>query len=908
MTHQKVSLSMLLGMSPDAIPDSADGGAEETILGRIVSRTALASGMLLFVGFVIHAFFWSISEPGIIFSDFYKAYFPVANSFWNDGPHDGWINGEVAVGGFVNLPIVGYLFVPLVAVGEAAAGWTFLGFGLGVVIAAWALLAYQFCNRPRAAVLLAFLFLVNGPLINSLREGNLTHVVLFLLVLALYLWRSGREIGAGVVFGICAVLKPPLLLLGVFFLIIRRWRVVAGGAAAISAIVVLSFAVHGLDINIDWYRSNIEPYVGGVIPALNNQSLDGFLIRLWTGERYLFDWRPFVPTDLHRTIRLIILPLLYGGVFWAIWRATRFGDVTFDTGRPSRAELYGFCAVLVLALVSSPLTWTHYYLYLLVPFAIFIGDRALLDNDRLSFGLIVAAMVLTSLPVTVLRIEPGLTATIIAKSAISAWFFGGLFFLAACLRTLMRRSELTARDNAAAHPIDADDHAEPPDNRRLTGWFAAFLVFNIVVVNGALWLATPSGVYDSALRHSWDVVRVKVGDDSWGAMAIALEHVEENGEKALYRDVFFNQKIKFQYPPSSLFSLKAMYAIAPEGVRVADDMFIGVPVINDVIGWFMLALIAVSSWLLFEKRLRDRETTPIDIDGQALIRLLIFAGLTLTFYPVVKSATLGQIQLWITGFFALALLYWMAGYRRAAGILIGLACLIKPHYGLLVLWAAWRRAWGFVAGAAATVAVGAAASIAYFGWSNHVDYFQVLNVLSRHGEGFYPNQSLNGLLNRLMSIGKPELYDNLTFSVGRYPPFNPFIYGATLVGSLILLALALSPLPGNRDRITAFCIAALAITLASPIAWEHHFGILLPVFAIAVADAIRGRHGLIGIGICYLVASNYFPITNLLAGSVLNVAQSSLFFAALTLLAILLVGFRADGMPGGGSRRKESLS
>jgi len=874
-------------------------------LRRIVSTPTLVAGALLFAGIVVHACFWWLAEPRILFNDFYKAYYPAAKQLWRLGPRQGWIAGDVSFVDFVNLPIVGYLFTPLLSVGDQASAWAFLAVGLVAVVAAAALLIRQFCSGRWAAVLVAVLFLVNGPLANSLREGNLTHIILFLLVLGISLWRSGREFPAGLVFGACAVLKPPLLLLGLFFVVIGRWRVVAGGASAVIAAAGLSLAVHGIDVNVDWYRNSIAPYLGWVVPAFNNQSLDGFLIRFWTGERYLFDWRPFVPTDLHKVIRSILVPLAYGGVFWTIWRTTRRGEGASERDGPARAELLGFCATLTLAITTSPVAWTHYYLLLLIPFAMVIGDASRYARDRLSFGLMVAAMVLASLPVVVLPINPGLTAAIVARSVLSAWFFAGLLCLAALVIALWR-------DRPATDPLAPD---ETPDGavvaipaRRLTIGLAAFLLLNAVILNVLVWWLTPAPVRDSVLRHSMDVLAIKVGDDSWGAMAIAEEHVKARGAATLYDNIFFDQSIKFQYPPSSLFALRAMTALAPRAVRTADDMFVGKPALNDVIGWLVLLIVAVSTWLLFEKRLAGAETAPIDISRMAALRLVIAIGLTMTFYPLVKAFTLGQIQLWISGLFAVALLCWMVGYRTFAGLLIGAACLIKPHYGLLVLWGAWRREWGFVAGAAAVAILGLAASLATFGWEAHLDYVQVLTVLSRHGEGFYPNQSINGLLNRLMSIGEPGLYDNLTFSVGRFPPFNPLIYGLTVVSSLMLLALAVWPFPGNRDRITAFCVAALAITVASPIAWEHHYAILLPIFAIALADTLQNRRWLIVVILCYVFVSNYFPIANLLAGSVLNIAQSTLFFAALTLLAGLLAGFRSSGVPGGTFVREERLS
>ena len=54
-----------------------------------------------------------------------------------------------------------------------------------------------------------------------------------------------------------------------------------------------------------------------------------------------------------------------------------------------------------------------------------------------------------------------------------------------------------------------------------------------------------------------------------------------------------------------------------------------------------------------------------DIDWRQLrvLRALVVVGLTLTFYPIVKAFTLGQIQVWINALFALGLLAWAAGWK-----------------------------------------------------------------------------------------------------------------------------------------------------------------------------------------------------------------------------------------------------
>src|SRR5262249_40563334 len=140
---------------------------------------------------------------------------------------------------FVNMPILAYLFAPLARLDDADAGWIFLALGLTAALVSWTLLArIGRCRAGGAA--LAFVFLINGPLVNSLREGTPTHFLLLLLALALLLWRAGWDFGAGLVLGFCALFKLPLLLFGGYFLLRRRWRILAGGATMAAIVIGLS--------------------------------------------------------------------------------------------------------------------------------------------------------------------------------------------------------------------------------------------------------------------------------------------------------------------------------------------------------------------------------------------------------------------------------------------------------------------------------------------------------------------------------------------------------------------------------------------------------------------------------------------------------------------------------------------
>ena len=150
----------------------------------------------------------------------------------------------------------------------------------------------------------------------------------------------------------------------------------------------------------------------------------------------------------------------------------------------------------------------------------------------------------------------------------------------------------------------------------LTCYMALFLVFNAFAVNGALWLTAPVRVNadastapfdETVLKHTWDTLRGRGCDDSWGIMAFALEYAQSPHTTPLYTEIFFNRKLKFQYPPSSLFTIAAMLRlVGPEHVRLVECQVFELPTLNDILGWLFVLMTAASAAALLEIGLRRR--------------------------------------------------------------------------------------------------------------------------------------------------------------------------------------------------------------------------------------------------------------------------------------------------------------
>lgn len=287
------------------------------------------------------------------------------------------------------------------------------------------------------------------------------------------------------------------------------------------------------------------------------------------------------------------------------------------------------------------------------------------------------------------------------------------------------------------------------------------------------------------------------------------------------------------------------------------------------------------AFLLASKNRKTRKINNIQ-RCQKLTKLLFF-------YPVMMGYHLGQLQVWINMLFALACLAWIGNRQVLAGVLIGLVCLLKPQFGLFVLWALLRKEWRFLFAMCVTGAVGLLVSVILFGFKNHLEYISVLQFLSRHGESYWANQSLNGLLHRLAGNGIGE------WVAGEFPPFSPVIYTGTLFATIAILAFALMTRRGPTPTASLFdfMLAALAFTAASPIAWEHHYGVLAPMiaalFAISLMRASGGqeRYQTLALALCVIFIANCFVMTRELTAAPFNIAQSYLYFAALGVLALL---------------------
>ncbi len=225
------------------------------------------------------------------------------------------------------------------------------------------------------------------------------------------------------------------------------------------------------------------------------------------------------------------------------------------------------------------------------------------------------------------------------------------------------------------------------------------------------------------------------------------------------------------------------------------------------------------SALILETALRKFFPEGLPSFGGAGWRFLSMICLGLTYYPLLKGHSLGQIQVFLSMFAVLSFFLHLVGRRALAGACMGLCCLVKPQYGILLLWAILRRNWRFLAGSSVVLVAAALWSAAIYGLGDYASYWKVLKELARHGEPFWANQSLNGLLNRLLLNGSPTESHPPTLAL-----FHPAVYAASTIFAAVVHLASLGGRIVNRDGPAMFwnVCAFSAAAIASPSAWEHH--------------------------------------------------------------------------------------
>jgi hypothetical protein len=107
-------------------------------------------------------------------------------------------------------------------------------------------------------------------------------------------------------------------------------------------------------------------FSGKIIAAYNAQSVDSFLIRLMT-DAPIDTWDFVVGNGWFKLLRYSLIAVLVGATILTLLRRPAISS--------QGLEGLEYSMILTLTVIISPISWTHYYLFLLLPVALYLGGQ-----------------------------------------------------------------------------------------------------------------------------------------------------------------------------------------------------------------------------------------------------------------------------------------------------------------------------------------------------------------------------------------------------------------------------------------------------------------------------------------------------------------------------------------------------
>lgn len=278
---------------------------------------------------------------------------------------------------YIQTPATAVLTYPLAQLPFDQARTVYLALSDLLFVGAAALMVWAL--RPSWLLALAA-FAIFGtfePMFDSLRLGQVDALIVFGLALAFVLLRRGPRPLAGAPLAGAVILKlSPAVVLG-YFVVRRQWRIVAVAVVTGAVLLGISLLVAGWQNHITFVR-DIMPGLMKGSSFYDNVSINGAVTRAYLGRDFWYyqDELPALPVAL----RLAMLALSAGIVLGA-YALTR------------RDEETGFMLSVVVALLISPVAWSHYPTWL-IPSMLWLARRY---EDRRAWRSFVAFVVLYAL-------------------------------------------------------------------------------------------------------------------------------------------------------------------------------------------------------------------------------------------------------------------------------------------------------------------------------------------------------------------------------------------------------------------------------------------------------------------------------------------------------------------------------
>ena len=253
--------------------------------------------------------------------------------------------------------------------------------------------------------------------------------------------------------------------------------------------------------------------------------------------------------------------------------------------------------------------------------------------------------------------------------------------------------------------------------------------------------------------------------------------------------------------------------------------------------------------------------------------VILVTALTYLSFPVKFTLGMGQSGLLVSLLLLIAFYLRETKQKIKSGLLLGIAVLMKPILGFILLFFFLKKEWKIIITAGFFILFLTTLSLIIFGVDKYVFYLTSVlpQLIKPVGREIYYNQGIMGFVSRLTG--------------------NIFLKGITSIFlSLVFLSLLLRETLKPKDNRLLFALFLITLVLIDTLSWQHHFVLLIYPFIYATYSSIKQKkkENLWLIGLAYLLVSgnignpvvfDFFPLSLIL---------SHVFYGSVILFFVLL--------------------
>lgn len=287
--------------------------------------------------------------------------------------------------------VLSLLPIGLVSYKVAYLGWNCISFLFLMLslLSLWRVYIKGIPDSSTAYLSLLFSFLIFYPVIITFFAGQVTFLLLFLMLLAWQLGRQKSWYGCGILLGIAFTLK---LFFGLYFLLLlkqKQWRACFAFIASVAIVSCLTMYIFGFNVYASYHK--IFHHITW-FTATWNVSLYGFYSRLFPMVKEASPpvlWIPWI--GMFAYLASVFLVLL--GLLKTIEVKNHSFIFTWD-------QSFAYCTVAMVLL--SPLGWLYYFPLFILPVFILYYECRKRQFANLTLSILVAIIVIANNPIDML--------------------------------------------------------------------------------------------------------------------------------------------------------------------------------------------------------------------------------------------------------------------------------------------------------------------------------------------------------------------------------------------------------------------------------------------------------------------------------------------------------------------------